>query len=204
MKVRVLLFFIVLFFVPVIYAQEKRNHELGIGLSGHTPMRTYKIHQPVGVGADINAMFGLGKSNQLGGGFGFVYAGYQGNTRTYKMSNTLVPIYLKYRHFIGEKLFLEPQVGYTLSQDKITERLNDGGPFDGIGIATGMTGGFGWGFGVGWRIVKGLDVSIRYDWAQEYYNNNLNSVNSDGFIDFIGVRVGYNFNLQPKKKAAYN
>ena len=103
-----------------------------------------------------------------------------GEWADFNVTQTAIPFLIGYRaNFNG--FFVEPQIGYGAYSEKYPE--DDG-------FATDSGGAFTWAAGLGYVFNKKIELSARYQSASKEGSS----------VTMFGLRVGYNFSLQPSKQ----
>lgn len=142
--------------------------ELGIGTTSGSKLA---------YGGSLKYLHGVGEAGQV-----TLTAGYMISSSTedfmgseVKATNSTIPILVGYRHnFTG--LYVEPQVGYIMSNVK--------NKVDGEEVSKYDFNGFGYAIGAGYAMEQGLDLGVRFQ--------NVAKTGANGLIVF---RIGYNFSL---------
>lgn len=151
-------------------AQVGRN-TLGVGFEVGVPMSDLNKTQKIGIGGTAEFAHYIGAATALTLTAGYIsFSGDEISSFKYPAIN-FIPIKAGIRYAIAPSLYLEPQLGYTSIN---TPNSN-----------TKATGGFTYAAKAGYMITPSLDLSARYEGISKE-NSNLN---------FLGFRLGYNFNL---------
>ena len=155
-------------------AQSGKN-EIGVGVEIGLPMGDFKdAGFNTGFGGSVKGLFGIGTAGQITGTVGYTSFKLDGSTDDAKMSATILPIMVGYRHNLSG-FYLEPQIGYGIYGAKVT--------IDGDSESD-SEGAFTYAAGVGFA-KSGFDIGARYQAGSK-----------DGSTtSIIGFRIGYNFSL---------
>ncbi len=158
-------------------AQNKGFHTVNAGVELGMPIGDFGNAYGIGFGATGKALYGITEKGDITGTLGYIHFGLKNESESVSGSMGMIPIMFGYRHDFGG-LYGEPQLGLMVVKSKID--------FDGAG--SGLTG-FGGSTSTS-KISLGLGGGYMFgDWdlgARFQIIDNLN---------FLGVRVGYNFSL---------
>ncbi|WP_461532230.1 outer membrane beta-barrel protein [Sinomicrobium sp.] len=157
------------------HAQQKGDISINGGVDVGMPMGDFGDAFDIGFGATVKGLYNLNESGQLGITLGYMGFGAKDNGSGVDASLGIIPIFALYRHHIG-KLYLEPQLGFSLNKAKVKA--------SGIGSMSASDNSFGYAVGVGYMI-NSIDLSLRYQGLSQAGEGS----------GFIGLRVGYNFNI---------
>lgn len=153
-------------------------HTIGVGAEVALPTGDFGKAYNIGIGATGKAYYGITEKGDITGTIGYIRFGLDEDTGYMSGSMSMIPIMFGYRHDF-EGLYVEPQLGLMMLTSKVTF-TNDMGI--GLGAMSGSSSEtkFGLGLGGGYQFGN-WDLGARYQIV-----DNLN---------FLGVRVGYNFSL---------
>ena len=160
---------------------QKGNNQVGVAAEVSIPTGDAGDVSSVGFGGTVKGLYGIGTAGQLTLTTGYITFSGKKEIKDLlgadKITNSLIPILAGYRHnFSG--FYVEPQVGYSISNAKVK-----GGMFE----AKESDGAFTWAAGIGY-VINNFEVGARYQ-----------SMHKDGESSaFVGFRVGYNFSLGGK------
>lgn len=158
-------------------AQDKGFHTINAGVELGLPIGNFGNAYGIGFGATGKALYGITEQGDLTGTLGYIHFGMKNTGASMTGSMGMIPIMFGYRHDFGG-IYGEPQLGLMIVKSKIN--------FDGMG---GGMAGFG-GSASSSKVSVGLGGGYMFgDWdlgARFQIVDNLN---------FIGIRVGYNFAL---------
>ncbi len=174
-KLKISLIILSAFLFNQSFSQTKGRPSLGIGVDFGIPAGKLNTTQKIGVGGTAKAAFPVTTNGDFTLSAGYIsFSGdeYKEGSQTIKSAalNT-IPIKAGFRYkFTPQGFYLEPQLGYT-------SLSTPGG--------SSAKGGFTYAANVGYFLGSNFDVSARYE-----------AINKEGGnLPFVGLRLGYNFNL---------
>lgn len=157
-------------------AQKKGFHTVSAGVEIAMPLGDFGEAYGMGFGATGKAFYGITEQGDITGTLGYIHFGMKDVSESMSGSMGMIPIMFGYRHDFGG-LYGEPQIGLMSVKTKVS--------FEGTGL-----GALGSGSASTTKISFGLGGGYTFgDWdlgARFQIVDNLN---------FIGVRIGYNFSL---------
>lgn len=160
---------------------QKGNNSIGVGGDLSFPMGEFSNFYKTGFGAYTKALLGVARAGQISFTAGYSSFKFMTNFEGVNSTISLAPVLVGYRHnFNG--FFVEPQVGYSIanikiSADELEDDITDSGGF--------LT----WAATVGYVFNKQVEISARYQ---------VGGTNSTK-MNLFGLRLGYNFSLGAKK-----
>lgn len=175
---KILLTACILCMVCLANAQEKGFHGIGVGAEVALPLGNFGEAYGIGFGATGKAFYGITEKGDITGTLGYLHFGMKEESELMSGSMGMIPIMFGYRHDFGG-LYGEPQIGLMMLRSKVTFNDDMGlglSSMSGTHSTTKVSFGLGGGYAFGdW------DLGARFQLV-----DNLN---------FIGVRIGYNFSL---------
>ena len=165
--------------ITVSSVAQKGNNQIGVGGDLSIPTGGLANYFKTGIGVYVKGMLGVGKTGQVTFTSGYSSFKSAGEWADFNVTQTVIPFLIGYRaNFNG--FFIEPQIGYGAYSEKYPED-------DGFGTDSG--GAFTWALGLGYVFNKKIELSARYQSASKEGSS----------VNMFGLRVGYNFSLQPSK-----
>jgi hypothetical protein len=157
---------------------QKGVNKIGVGADFGIPTGDFGDLSKLGIGGYAKALFGIGTAGQITFTTGYTSFGWKDEYKDLlgveKASFNVIPLMAGYRHNFGG-FYAEPQVGYNI----FGARAKAGGETE-----SDSEGMFAWAIGFGY-VVNNFDIGTRY-----------HSMHKDGDSEaFVGIRIGYNFNL---------
>lgn len=149
------------------------NNQLQASGQVSFPVSTLKNFAKTGYGFAAKGLFGFGKATQQA----TIEAGYAhfslDQPEGYATDYTAMPVYLGYRYLFGN-VFVEPQLGIAIDRFKV--------PY--VTIDESTTTRFGWAASIGY-LVGPIELGAKYQ----------SSVTQAKDLNFVSIRLGYNFKL---------
>lgn len=155
-------------------------HKVGAGAEVALPMGDFGQAYGIGFGITGKVFYGINEKSDITGTLGYLHFGMKNDSDMMSGSMGMIPVMFGYRYDFGG-LYGEPQIGLMAMRSKV--KFNDsglGGMFSDLS-GTSSTNKVSFGLGGGYAFGD-WDLGARFQIV-----DNLN---------FIGVRVGYNFSLK--------
>lgn len=153
-------------------------HTIGVGAEVGLPTGDFGKVYNIGIGATAKAFYGITENGDITGTLGYIRFGLDDDTGIMSGSMGMIPIMFGYRHNF-EGLYAEPQLGLMMLTSNVTYK-------DDMGLGLGALSGsasetkFSLGLGGGYQFGN-WDLGARFQIIDS--------------MNFLGVRVGYNFSL---------
>lgn len=163
------------------HAQQRGDIQMSIGAEGAFPIGDWSNGYNIGIGASTKGLYSLSDAGQIGLHLGWIRFGMKTESDDdISGSMSIIPVLGLYRHYFGN-LYVEPQVGFSISKTKVSF---SGGDDFGIGGSFSSTS-LGYPAGVGY-LLGNIEVSAQY---QGFSQGGASS-------GFAGLRIAYSFPLR--------
>ncbi|HLS30448.1 MAG TPA: outer membrane beta-barrel protein [Flavobacteriaceae bacterium] len=157
----------------------KINPGLELGL----PIGDFSDATDLGFGATVKGLYGVSDDGQVELTLGYLH--FPGkDLEGFKINYNIIPIMAGYRHFF-DNFYGEAQLGFAIAKTKTKSDFE----FDFPGVDVNMSASdssteFSWAIGAGYMFDE-FDISLRYQ----------SIATSGSSLDWIGLRVGYSFDI---------
>src|SRR5690606_30661667 len=153
----------------------------GVGAELGLPLGDFGEAYSIGFGATAKGFYGITAQGDITGTLGYLHFGIKESNEYMSGSTAMIPIMIGYRHDFGG-LYGEPQLGLAILKSTVKMDFGGfGGLFDDLN-SSGSNSTTKATFGLGGGYVFGLwDIGALFQITDD--------------MNFLGVRIGYNFSL---------
>lgn len=162
---------------------QKGDIGIGVGIDAGLPLGNFGEGYGVGIGASAKGLYGVSEAGQVTLTLGFMRFGMKDGNEYVSGSAGLIPLLAGYRHTFGN-LYAEGQLGLTVVRTSV--KFKGSSDLPGLGGLGGSASETNLGYGIGGGyLFDNWDVGLRFQ-----------GVSGDGgSLDFVALRVAYNFSL---------